>query len=106
MGDVLRELASVLEERKNADPTDSYVAHLYQKGIDTILKKVGEEATETIIAAKDGDRAQTVYEMADLWFHCLVLLTHQGIHPDEILSELERRFGLSGHEEKGSRPEK
>ncbi len=100
---VLQELASVLEQRKSADPKDSYVAHLYQKGIDAILKKIGEEATETVIAAKEGDRAHTVYEMADLWFHCLVLLSHQGISPDEILAELERRFGLSGHEEKASR---
>ncbi len=100
---ILHELTAVLTQRKGADPKESYVAHLYQKGTDTILKKIGEEATETVIAAKEGDRAQTVYEMADLWFHCLVLLSHHEIPPDEVLSELERRFGLSGHEEKASR---
>ncbi len=103
MSNILSELTSILEERKSADPQDSYVASLYHKGVDAILKKVGEEATETVIAAKDGDHAQTVYEMADLWFHCLVLLSHQSISPDEVLSELERRLGVSGHEEKASR---
>ncbi len=99
-------LEAVLEERKNADPKDSYVAHLYHKGLDKILKKIGEEATETVIAAKDGDRAQIVYEMADLWFHSLVLLSQQGIRAEEILAELERRMGISGHAEKASRSEK
>ncbi|MBC8519742.1 MAG: phosphoribosyl-ATP diphosphatase [Gammaproteobacteria bacterium] len=103
MSNILNELTSILEERKSADPQESYVSSLYHKGIDTILKKVGEEATETVIAAKDGDHAQIVYEMADLWFHCLVLLSHQNISPDEVLSELERRLGVSGHEEKASR---
>jgi phosphoribosyl-ATP pyrophosphohydrolase len=105
MSDVLNQLAEVLEQRKTADPTTSYVAHLYHKGLDTILKKIGEEATETVIAAKDGNREQLIYEMADLWFHSLVLLSEQGIAPDEILTELERRFGLSGHQEKASRGE-
>lgn len=103
MSNVLNQLAEVLEQRKGSDPKESYVAHLYSKGLDTILKKIGEEATETVIAAKDGDREQIIYEMADLWFHSMVLLSEQGIAPDEILSELERRFGLSGHEEKASR---
>jgi len=103
MSDILNQLAEVLEQRKGSDPKASYVAHLYHKGLDTILKKIGEEATETVIAAKDGDREQIIYEMADLWFHSMVLLSDQGIAPDEILSELERRFGLSGHEEKAAR---
>jgi phosphoribosyl-ATP pyrophosphohydrolase len=80
------------------------VASLYAKGLDGILKKIGEEATETVIAAKGGDASQIVYEMADLWFHCLILLAQQGLSPDQVLEELRRRFGLSGHEEKSSRP--
>ncbi len=100
---ILGELARVLETRKEADPKDSYVAMLHDKGLDAILKKIGEEATETVIAGKEGDRGQIVYEMADLWFHCLVLLMHEGIHPDEILLELKRRSGLSGHAEKAAR---
>ena len=101
--DILRRLAAVLEQRKQADPDSSYVAGLYAKGLDTILKKLGEEATETVIAAKGGDRDQLVYETADLWFHSLVLLAHQQISPDRVLDELERRFGLSGLEEKAAR---
>ncbi len=103
--DILRRLAEVLEQRKQADPDSSYVARLYAKGLDTILKKIGEEATETVIAAKGGDRDQLVYETADLWFHSLVLLAHQEINPDRVLDELERRFGLSGLEEKAARNE-
>ena len=101
--DILRRLAEVLEQRKQADPDSSYVAGLYAKGLDTILKKLGEEATETVIAAKGGDRDQLVYETADLWFHSLVLLAHQQISPDRVLDELERRFGLSGLDEKAAR---
>jgi len=101
--EVLRQLAEVLEQRKQAAPDSSYVASLYDKGLDTILKKIGEEATETVIAAKSGDSGQLVYEMADLWFHSLVLLAHQGLGPDQVLKELERRFGLSGLEEKAAR---
>ena len=101
--EVLRQLAEVLEQRKQAAPDSSYVASLYAKGLDTILKKIGEEATETVIAAKGGDADQLVYEMADLWFHSLVLLAHQGLDPDQVLKELERRFGLSGLEEKAAR---
>ncbi|MGB5298462.1 MAG: phosphoribosyl-ATP diphosphatase [Thiogranum sp.] len=101
--DILRQLAKVLEQRKQADPDSSYVAGLYHKGLDTILKKVGEEATETVIAAKGGDADELVYETADLWFHTLVLLAHQGVDPDRVLNELERRFGLSGLEEKAAR---
>ncbi|MGD8671857.1 MAG: phosphoribosyl-ATP diphosphatase [Thiogranum sp.] len=99
----LEKLAAVLEQRKQADPETSYVASLYSKGLDAILKKVGEEATETVIAAKGGDTEQLVYETADLWFHTLILLAHQGVGPEKVLTELERRFGLSGLEEKASR---
>lgn len=101
--DTLRELAQVLEARKGADPDSSYVARLYAKGLDAILKKIGEEATETVLAAKDGDPAKIVYETADLWFHTLVLLAHQGLGPDAVLAELRRRFGLSGLAEKAAR---
>ncbi|MFA7096406.1 MAG: phosphoribosyl-ATP diphosphatase [Gammaproteobacteria bacterium] len=101
--DVLARLAQVLEERKHAEPGSSYVASLYAKGLDAILKKVGEEATETVLAAKGGDANQIVYETADLWFHTLVMLAHQGLGPDLVLRELARRFGLSGHAEKASR---
>lgn len=103
MSDVLQRLAQVLEARKDAEPDSSYVAKLYAKGLDAILKKIGEEATETVLAAKDGDRGQIIYETADLWFHCLVMLAQQEIAPDEVLAELERRFGLSGLDEKAAR---
>ncbi len=105
MSDILDRLAETLEARKSADPQSSYVAKLYAKGLDAILKKIGEEATETVIAAKDGDKGQVVYEMADLWFHSLVLLAQQGLHPSDVLNELARREGLSGLEEKASRGE-
>jgi phosphoribosyl-ATP pyrophosphohydrolase len=105
MSDTLAKLAVVIEQRKTADPQNSYVASLYEKGLDRILKKVGEEATETVIAAKGGDDAQLVYETADLWFHTLVMLAARGLGPDAVLAELERRFGLSGIEEKASRGE-
>jgi phosphoribosyl-ATP pyrophosphohydrolase len=103
MSDVLTRLAEVLEARKEADPDSSYVAKLYGKGLDAILKKIGEEATETVMAAKDGVPDKLVYEVADLWFHTLVLLAQQGLHPDAVLAELDRRFGLSGLEEKANR---
>ena len=103
MNEVLEQLAEVLEQRKGADPDSSYVARLYAKGLDAILKKIGEEATETVMAAKDGDADKIVYEIADLWFHSLVLLAQQGLHPDAVLGELDRRFGLSGLAEKASR---
>ncbi len=103
MSDTLERLAAVLEQRKGADPASSYVARLYSKGLDAILKKIGEEATETVLAAKDGDRDKIVYETADLWFHSLVLLAQQGLGPAQVLAELERRFGLSGLEEKARR---
>jgi phosphoribosyl-ATP pyrophosphohydrolase len=103
MSDTLERLAAVLEARKGADPDSSYVARLYAKGLDAILKKIGEEATETVMAAKDGDADKIVHETADLWFHSLVLLAQQGLGPQQVLAELERRFGLSGLEEKARR---
>ncbi len=103
MQDVLTQLAVILEQRKNADPDSSYVSKLHHKGLDTILKKIGEEATETVIAAKGGDVNELIYETADLWFHSLVLLSHMGTGPDAVLEELARRFGTSGIEEKASR---
>lgn len=105
MSDVLQQLAQVLEQRKLESADKSYVASLYAKGLDTILKKIGEEAAETIIAGKGGDKQQIIYETADLWFHCMVLLADQGLSPDDVLSELQRRFGLSGHDEKAQRKE-
>ncbi len=104
MSDILNRLAGVLEERKGAAPDSSYVAALYAKGLDAILKKIGEEATETVMAAKDGAADKIIYEVADLWFHTLVLLANEGLGPDDILAELDRRFGLSGLEEKAGRP--
>jgi len=103
MNDILNRLSELLEQRKSADPQTSYVAKLYAKGMDAILKKVGEEATETIIAAKDGDKEQIIYETADLWFHTLVMLAKADIKPQEILDELARREGLSGIDEKNAR---
>jgi phosphoribosyl-ATP pyrophosphohydrolase len=103
MSEVLQQLAQVLEQRKQESADKSYVAGLYAKGLDHILKKVGEEATETVIAAKGGDKEQIVYETADLWFHSMVMLAHQGLGPEDVLRELQRRFGLSGLEEKAQR---
>lgn len=103
MTDLLNELARVLEERKGQSPDASYVASLYAKGADAILKKLGEETTEVVLAAKSGDREALIHEMADLWFHSLVLLAHRDIAPDAILEELKNRFGRSGLEEKASR---
>ena len=103
MSDILKQLALVLEQRKQESPESSYVASLYSKGLDNILKKIGEEATETVIAAKGGNKEQIIYETADLWFHCMVMLADRGLNPDDVLEELQRRFGLSGLEEKASR---
>ena len=103
MNDILQQLAQVLEQRKLEPTEKSYVASLYAKGLDAILKKIGEEATETVIAGKGGDKQQIIYETADLWFHCMVLLASQGLGPDDVLRELQRRFGLSGLDEKSQR---
>jgi phosphoribosyl-ATP pyrophosphohydrolase len=97
--DVLARVAAVIESRRGADPASSYVARLFAKGTDAILKKIGEEATETVMAAKDGDRAKLVYEVADLWFHSMVALAAFGLKPDDVLAELARREGLSGLQE-------
>jgi phosphoribosyl-ATP pyrophosphohydrolase len=103
MGTTLEKLAAVIEQRKAAEPESSYVASLYHKGMDAILKKVGEEATETVIAAKGDDDEQLIYETADLWFHTLVMLAARDLGPADVLAELERRFGLSGIDEKAAR---
>jgi phosphoribosyl-ATP pyrophosphohydrolase len=99
---VLKELAAILEARKAESPESSYVASLYAKP-DKMLEKIGEEAVETIIAAKNNDREQIIYETADLWFHSMVMLAQKGLSPDDILIELARRFGVSGHDEKAAR---
>ena len=104
MADILERLQAAIEARRGADEKSSYVASLNAKGLDAILKKVGEEATETVVAAKGGDRNEVVHEVADLWFHCLVLLAWHRIPLAEVLAELERREGRSGIDERASRP--
>lgn len=101
--DTLARLAAVIEARRQADPDKSYVARLFHKGTDAILKKIGEEATETVMAAKDGDPQKIVYEVADLWFHSMIALAQFGLSPADVLAELERREGLSGLEEFAAR---
>ncbi|MFN7834939.1 MAG: phosphoribosyl-ATP diphosphatase [Burkholderiaceae bacterium] len=103
--DILQRLAAVIETRKTADPSQSYVARLFAKGQDAILKKIGEEATELVMASKDGVAEGIVNETADLWFHSLVLLARHDLQPQAVLAELSRRFGLSGLEEKAQRDE-
>lgn len=103
MNDVLNRLADLLEQRKSADPATSYVAKLYAKGMDSILKKIGEEATETVLAAKGGKKEEIIYETADLWFHTLIMLAKAGLKPQDVLDELARREGLSGITEKENR---
>ena len=102
--DILRRLEAAIAARRAADPKSSYVAALNAKGLDAILKKVGEEATEAVIASKSGQREQIVHEVADIWFHTLVLLGWHGIALDDVLAELARREGRSGIEERHSRP--
>lgn len=102
-GDLLERLGELIQARRHADPEQSYVARLYAKGEDAMLKKVGEEATEFVLAAKGGERAQMVYEAADLWFHVLVALGAHGIAPREVLAELARREGVSGLQEFAAR---
>lgn len=101
--DILKTLDDILEQRKQASPDESYTAKLLNEGIDSILKKVGEEAIETVIASKSGKKEDIIHEIADLWFHTLILLKHHNLNTEDILKELERRFGLSGIEEKASR---
>lgn len=106
LSETLERIAFAIEERKTADSESSYVARLLAKGEDAILKKIGEEATETVMAAKDGDRLHLVRETADLWFHCMVMLSHYGLGPQDILAELHRREGISGIDEKAARKDK
>ena len=106
MNDILQRLTETIEARRIASPDSSYVAKLFAKGEDAILKKVGEEATEVILASKSGEREQIVYETADLWFHCMVMLAHHGLTAGDVLNELARREGLSGIAEKNGRKEK
>lgn len=101
--DTLARLAAVIESRRAADPGTSYVARLFAKGHDAILKKIGEEATETVMAAKDGDKLRITAEVADLWFHCLVLLARHGLGPADVRAELARREGIPGLAEKAAR---
>jgi phosphoribosyl-ATP pyrophosphohydrolase len=101
--DTLARLAAVIDARRAGDPDNSYVARLFSKGTDAILKKVGEEATETVMAAKDGDRTKIVHEVADLWFHSMLLLAQFDLKPLDVLAELERREGTSGLEEFAAR---
>ena len=106
-GDTLQRLAAVIDSRKGGDPDVSYVSRLFHRGDDAVLKKIGEEATEVVLAAKDvrlgAERKALVGEVADLWFHCLVMLSHFDLNPADVLAELERREGLSGIEEKALR---
>jgi phosphoribosyl-ATP pyrophosphohydrolase len=100
---ILRRLGETLAARKQADPSSSYVAGLMAKGEDAILKKVAEESAETLLASKEGDKLHIVREVADLWFHSMVLLAWHGLTPDDVLAELQRREGISGIDEKKSR---
>jgi len=100
---VLARLADIIDARHGGDPGKSYVARLLSLAPDSVLKKIGEEATETVMAAKDADPARVISETADLWFHCLVMLSHFGLRPEQVLAELERRAGTSGLEEKALR---
>jgi phosphoribosyl-ATP pyrophosphohydrolase len=100
---VLKQLADVIDSRKSADAAESYVARLFALGENAILKKIGEEATEAVLAAKDGERERIVSETADLWFHCMVMLSHYGLRPENVLDELSRRAGTSGIEEQALR---
>jgi phosphoribosyl-ATP pyrophosphohydrolase len=103
VSDILERLSATLQARKTSAADSSYVASLYAKGMDAMLKKIAEEAAETIMAAKDGDPKKIVYETADLWFHTLILLASQGLGPQDVLDELARREGISGHVEKSAR---
>jgi phosphoribosyl-ATP pyrophosphohydrolase len=101
--DVLERIAASIERRKQADPQKSYVASLFAKGDDAMLKKIGEEATEAVLAAKGGDKLQLVREITDLWFHCMIVLARHGLGPQDVLAEMKRREGISGIDEKAAR---
>jgi len=104
--ETLERIAATIEARKGGDAAGSYVARLLAEGEDAVLKKIGEEATETVLAAKSGDRLHIVRETADLWFHCMILLSRHGLGPADVLSELHRREGISGLDEKAARRKK
>jgi phosphoribosyl-ATP pyrophosphohydrolase len=103
MKDILERIADSINERKSADPDKSYVAKLFAKGDDAMLKKIGEEATEVVLAAKGTDRLHLVREVADLWFHCMIVLARHGLGPGDVLAEMKRREGISGIDEKAAR---
>jgi phosphoribosyl-ATP pyrophosphohydrolase len=103
LAQTLERIAATIEQRKQSDPQKSYVARLLSEGEDAVLKKIGEEATETVLAAKGGDRLHLVRETADLWFHCMILLARHGLGPGDVLAELHRREGISGLDEKAAR---
>ena len=103
MNDILDKIAASIESRKGGDPDKSYVAKLFAKGDDAMLKKIGEEATETVLAAKSGERLHLVRETADLWFHCMIVLARHGLGPRDVLAEMQRREGISGIDEKAAR---
>jgi len=100
---ILERIADAINERKGGDPAKSYVAKLFQQGDDAMLKKIGEEATEVVLAAKGGERLHLVREVTDLWFHCMIVLARHGLGPDDVLAELQRREGISGIDEKAAR---
>lgn len=104
--ETLERIAAVIESRKGGDPGKSYVAQLFAQGEDAILRKIGEETTETLLAAKSGGRLELVRELADLWFHSLILLAHRGLGPGDVLAELHRREGIPGLDEKAARKER
>src|SRR5260221_11670043 len=103
LAETLERIAATIEARKGGDPAKSYVAKLLSEGEDSVLKKIGEEATETVLAAKSGDRLHLVRETADLWFHCMILLARHGLGPGDVLAEMHRREGISGLDEKAAR---
>ena len=103
MTDILQRIADAINERKGGDPAKSYVARLFAQGDDAMLKKIGEEATETVLAAKSGDRLHLVREVTDLWFHCMIVLARHGVGPGDVLAEMQRREGISGIDEKSAR---
>ena len=106
MSDILERLTAAIESRRGGDPEKSYVARLLAADEDAVLKKIGEEATETVLAAKGGDRLHLVRETADLWFHCMILLARHGLGPGDVLAELQRREGIPGLDEKAARKKK
>ena len=101
--ETLERIADAINERKGGDPEKSYVAKLFAKGDDAMLKKIGEEATEVVLAAKSGERLHLVREVTDLWFHCMIVLARHGLGPGDVLAELQRREGISGIDEKAAR---